>query len=61
MGLENLLHFEGIQSERSCGKFMFWNGSGINPYQHQHNSVSVSPNAKQKEPATSYPPFPLAL
>lgn len=46
MGLEILLHFEGIQSERSCGKFMFWAGSGINSYQHQHDTVSVSPNAK---------------
>lgn len=46
MGLEILLHFEGIQSERSCGKFIFWAGSGINSYQHQYDSVSVSPNAK---------------
>lgn len=61
MGLENLLHFEGIQSERSCGKIMFWAGSGINPCQHQHDSMSVSPNAKQKKPGTSQPPFPLAL
>lgn len=47
MGLGNLLHFEGIQSKRSWGKIMFWAGSGINPCQHQHDSTSVSPNAKQ--------------
>lgn len=59
MGLENLLHFEGTQSERSCSKFMFWAGSGINPCQHQHDSMSVSPNAKQKKPGISQPLFPL--
>lgn len=55
VGLEKL--FKGIQSERSCGKFMFQAGSGINPCQHQHDSVSVSPNAKQQKPGTSQPRF----
>lgn len=59
MGIENLLHFEGTQSERSCSKFMFWAGSGINPCQHQHDSMSVSPNAKQKKLGISQPLFPL--
>lgn len=61
MGLQNLSHFEEIQSERSCGKFMFQAGSGINPCQHQHDSMSVGPNAKQKKPGTSQSTFPLAV
>lgn len=38
MGLENLLHFEGIQSERSFGKPMFQAGSGTNTVQNRHDS-----------------------
>lgn len=61
VGLEKLLHFKGIQSDKSYGKFMFQAGSGINPCQYQHDSMSVSPNAKQKKPRTSQPRFSPAL
>lgn len=55
MGLENLLHFESIQSERNCGRFMFQLEVALILYKM---GSKLLPRPIKRNLGTSQPRFP---